>query len=481
MWWRFGPDWRTRQPILLRHLRAADADVIALQECWGTEETTQAHEFAAELGMHAGFVAPGLPPAPDPPETEDQAGVQVGIGVLSRWPLTSVRAVALPARHRTPAPVAAVAEVAHPAGPLHVVAACLGWELAYTDDRIAQAEAVVDLVTDPANDGPLPVVLCGDLNAAPDSPVLRPLHDALVDTWTAGGGHPAATTLRSDHPQAPMEATELIDQRIDHIFIRPGQPRLHVAVESVAVLGDPVDGTHPSDHQAVVSDLTWTAESNRSLSRQAIRQWCRSACSGATSPRALSSRIAGCNAWPSASLAGLYEVRLTLLIGQRRAMDLIASSRVPSGGPSSAANSLARPSLRLMTSRSMWTWTLSVRLASASSIASNRPSRLSSSGSVPVEMSGLLVVEACARRCCVLCREVAIGMSPAWPMWRPSTTSRLVDRAEAVGFSSAARVCGMLAAIAPPLDAPDCRRKKRPVRPTPQAVFLEATAPYVDR
>ena len=98
----------SRQPVLLRRLREADADVIALQECWGTSLTTQAHEFAAALGMHAGFAAPGLPPAPYPPESPDQADVEVGIGLVSRWPLTSIRAVDLPARHRTPAPVAAV-------------------------------------------------------------------------------------------------------------------------------------------------------------------------------------------------------------------------------------------------------------------------------------------------------------------------------------------------------------------------------------
>jgi endonuclease/exonuclease/phosphatase family metal-dependent hydrolase len=259
VWWRFGPAWRERQPVLLQHLRDAAPDIVALQECWGEDATSQAHEFASALGMHAAFVAPSLPPVPDPPESPDQAGVELGLGLLSRWPLT-VRAVAMPARHRAPAPVAAVALVEHPAGPLHVVAACLEWEPAYTNDRFAQAHAVVELATDPATHGPLPVIVCGDLNAAPDSPVLRPLRDAFVDTWLAGGGGPAAATLRSDHPQAPLEAAELINQRIDHIFVRPGQPGV-LSVESVGLVGAPVDGVHPSDHQAVVSDLVWTTES----------------------------------------------------------------------------------------------------------------------------------------------------------------------------------------------------------------------------
>ena len=57
----------------------------------------------------------------------------------------------------------------------------LEWEPADNDDRVAQARAVTALATDPRLDGPAPVLLAGDLNAAPRSPVLRPLHDVLVD------------------------------------------------------------------------------------------------------------------------------------------------------------------------------------------------------------------------------------------------------------------------------------------------------------
>jgi endonuclease/exonuclease/phosphatase family metal-dependent hydrolase len=258
VWWRFGPSWRERQHGLLRTLRAVNPDVIALQESWGTATTSQAQEFAGQLGMAAAFAAPSLPPPPDPVETSDQAGVDVGLGLLSRWPIARIRQVQMPARHRTPAPVAMIATLDHPGGPMHLVTACLEWEPAYNDDRIAQAQA---LATDPATDGPVPVIVCGDLNAAPDSPVLRPLRDALVDTWTAGGGDPAATTLRSDHPFAPVEADELLDQRIDHIFIRPGQPGLRITVESVALAGDAADGLDLSDHKAVVCDLSWTTKS----------------------------------------------------------------------------------------------------------------------------------------------------------------------------------------------------------------------------
>jgi endonuclease/exonuclease/phosphatase family metal-dependent hydrolase len=261
IWWRFGPRWQDRQHGLLDTLRRVDPDVVAMQEVWGTTGTTQAQEFADQLRLHAGFAAPSYPPAPDPPRTPEHEGVALGLGLLSRWPITSLREVELPARHRTHAPVAMIATLQHPAGRLPVIAACLEYEPAYNDDRIAQAQALVELATDPALDGPLPVIVAGDLNAAPDSPVLRPLHDALIDAWTAGGGDPTAVTIPSTHPSAPVEAEELIDQRIDHIFLRPGQAKLRVVVESPRLAGAAVDGLYPSDHRAVVCELHWSAAS----------------------------------------------------------------------------------------------------------------------------------------------------------------------------------------------------------------------------
>jgi endonuclease/exonuclease/phosphatase family metal-dependent hydrolase len=243
VWWRFGPRWQARQPGILRTLRTAGADVVALQEVWGTADTTQVHELAAQLGMHAGFAAPSYPPETDAPRADDAA---LGLGILSRWPIARLRPETMPARHRTFDPVVLVATLDHPAGPLHVVVACLEYEPAYNDDRIAQARAVADLATDPALDGPAPIIVAGDLNAAADSPVLRPLTDVLADAWTAGDGDPATST-------APPDAgPELRDRRIDHVLFRPGRSGQQVTVRNASR----ADG--PSDHRAIVCDLTWT-------------------------------------------------------------------------------------------------------------------------------------------------------------------------------------------------------------------------------
>jgi len=260
IWWRFGPRWDDRQPGLLETLRRLDPDVVALQEVWGSERTTQAHRLAEALGLHAVFAEPSYPPAPEPDAGADDESLTLGIALLSRWPVGEPRVVAMPSRHRAWDPVTFTATVAHPVGPLHVVCACLEYGIPYTDDRIAQARLLAELATDPELDGPCPVLVMGDLNAAPQSAVLRPLHDLLVDAWAAGGGDPDAVTLPSTHPSAPLGAgPELVDRRIDHVFFRAGAEDQQVVVDSVALAGDAVGGVFPSDHRAVVCDLRWRA------------------------------------------------------------------------------------------------------------------------------------------------------------------------------------------------------------------------------
>ncbi|MFC7548073.1 endonuclease/exonuclease/phosphatase family protein [Plantactinospora sp. GCM10030261] len=255
VWWRFGPRWRDRQPGIAAVLAGLRPDVVGLQESWATDRTSQAAELGGRLGLHAAFSGPSLPPVPVPPEHPEQAGVELGLGLLSRWPIDRVSEHRLPATHREP-PVAMVATLAHPDGPLHVVVSCVEWEPEYAADQLAQTEALAALATDPALDGPLPVLLLADLNAPPGVAQARPLFTSMIDTWVAGSGDPGAVTLSSTHPSAPVEARHLIDRRIDYVLARPGRPGTRVPVRQAFVAGDGlVDGVHPSDHYAVVADL----------------------------------------------------------------------------------------------------------------------------------------------------------------------------------------------------------------------------------
>lgn len=273
LWWRFGPRWRDRQPGIVETIRRFSPDVVALQEVWGTEQTTQAHAIAEEFGMHPIFAAPSYPAAPDGP-SDDFSGVELGVALVSRWPILTSEAIMLPARHRSWDPVTLYAQIDHPTGPLPVITSCLEHGIAYTDDRIAQANSVADLATDPRFDGACPVIVLGDLNAAANSAVLRSLCDVMTDAWTAGGGAEDAVTLPSTHPSAPLEAgPQLVDQRIDHIFFRAGDEDQQVIVEQVAIAGDAINGTFPSDHRAVIADFRWRNQAES-------RRQCRSQMSG---------------------------------------------------------------------------------------------------------------------------------------------------------------------------------------------------------
>lgn len=125
LWWRFGDAWRERGRGILSTLTALQPDVVGLQEVWGTMATTQAHQLAEQLGMHAAYAAPSLPPPPEPSGRPDQAGVEVGVAVLSRWPILTVHEHRLPSRHR-PEIVALAAVLDHPAAP------CTWWCPAWT-------------------------------------------------------------------------------------------------------------------------------------------------------------------------------------------------------------------------------------------------------------------------------------------------------------------------------------------------------------
>lgn len=254
VWWRFGDDWQGRQRRIIEQLHDLAPDVIALQEVWRAPGVTQADVIGRALGMDAVFAGPSLPPVPDPPETAEQGGVDLGVALLSRLPITEARRERLPSTHRAFEPVVLRATLEHPDGPLHVFTTATEWEPRFADDHLAQTRRLAELVTNPDLDGPLPVLLAADLNARPDSPELRPLFDVMLDTWGLAGADPHVRTLRSENPLAPSNAPKQIDERIDYVLARPtgaSAPR----VDRSFVAGQPSEGIPASDHDAVVADI----------------------------------------------------------------------------------------------------------------------------------------------------------------------------------------------------------------------------------
>jgi endonuclease/exonuclease/phosphatase family metal-dependent hydrolase len=258
LWWRFGGAWQERETGIVATLERVRPDVVGLVETWAGDGVTQAQRLADRLGMAGAAFAPtSLPPVPDPPEDPTQAGIDMGVGLLSTWPILATEIHDLPQSHRPgPSPTALLATLDHPHGPLRVIVACTEWEPAYAADQLAQSRALAALATAPRLDGDLPVLLVGDLNAAVGQAELAPLLEVMVDTWAAGGGDPGAVTLSSAVPEAPLEATKQIDRRIDHVLARAGRAGGTLTVRRAFLAGDqPIEGRYPSDHFAVVADL----------------------------------------------------------------------------------------------------------------------------------------------------------------------------------------------------------------------------------
>lgn len=155
-----------------------------------------------------------------------------GVGVLSRWPIESVRVVELPVS-RSPPRLAVVATVRTPTGPLPVIATHFMTEKP-GDVRDRQAERVVDLAADHER-----AVVLGDFNVEPDptEPAYRTLEEAFTDAWTA-----------ADRRKGGPDTWSAADprKRIDYVWLR-GEWTVHEA----AVLGSP----RASDHLAILAEI----------------------------------------------------------------------------------------------------------------------------------------------------------------------------------------------------------------------------------
>jgi endonuclease/exonuclease/phosphatase family metal-dependent hydrolase len=248
-WWRFGGNWREREPGILQVVRRVEADVLGIQECWGDARRTQASVIADQLSAHSAFVRVGLPPAPDPVEYPDQAEVAMGLGLVSRWPIVAVREAPLPSEGRLLR--ALVATIEHPLGELRVVVGATSWEPERADETAAQVAELQRLVVEGAAERMLPSLLLADLNYDRDQPPLAGL--TLRDGWEGADPESDSRTLSSENRFAPPEAVDQYDRRIDHVAYEPGRAKVR-AINARVIRDDP-GGLPPSDHYPVVVDL----------------------------------------------------------------------------------------------------------------------------------------------------------------------------------------------------------------------------------
>ena len=262
LWWRHGP-WEQRQQAIAATLAEVQPDLCGFQEVWGGPGEggpgeNLAIDLAGRLGMHWCWAEAG--------KVRDAGGgteLYIGNAILSRWPITSQAAGALPVSASDEARVAVHARIDTPGGALPMFTTHLTWGLGRSALRTAQVRALARFVDEHSSGCAYPPVITGDLNAEPGSDELRLLGGlladpavpglVLLDSWRyADPGDPGFTwDLRNGYQGDSV----IPSSRIDYILV--GLPwRGRGRVESVHLAGNaPVAGVWPSDHFAVVADL----------------------------------------------------------------------------------------------------------------------------------------------------------------------------------------------------------------------------------
>jgi endonuclease/exonuclease/phosphatase family metal-dependent hydrolase len=255
LWWHFGTEPDARLHAIESTLRRLDADVVCLQEVYSDRTgVDDARHLAARLGHQV------LRTADDPHSESD-----LGNALLSRWPITKRGEQPLPdVRGQVGQRRALWGLLSAPFGDLPVICTHLSYRFDESDVRQAQVRAVAELAAGLRSD-PLaapPVVLCGDLNAVPDSDEVRlltgrstPAVAGLVfnDCWPQVRDDPGHTWVRRNPHLADSVWPE---RRLDYVLVSWPRPAPLGNPAQAFLIGDgPTDGVWPSDHLGVVVDL----------------------------------------------------------------------------------------------------------------------------------------------------------------------------------------------------------------------------------
>ena len=228
--WHNQGDWAARLPLLVEAIRAADPDVIALQEVLEDAAVglpNQARTIADALGGYAmHFVSTDPEGAPR----------RYGNAILSRLPVLAHDSRKLEPLddYRT----AIRARISQDGRPVDVVNTHLAWK---PEQAPVRAQQIADLMAWLPRDG-TPLVVMGDFNAVQEDAGLNALTGPRFFSALPRGA--AETTLNPARGHARRV--------IDHIFAEaaPFQP------VSAAVIGDaPTGGEYPSDHFGVAATL----------------------------------------------------------------------------------------------------------------------------------------------------------------------------------------------------------------------------------
>jgi endonuclease/exonuclease/phosphatase family metal-dependent hydrolase len=218
-----------RYPLILETLRAANADIVALQELPPRQEVTR--RLAASLGYADWAEVVFVRPEDDWMEA---------LAVLSRFPVLEQEGIDL----RPGVPNCLRARIEAPGGELDVFNAHLNHRdpgLRGTEMRMVLAEV---------SNSPLPLVLCGDLNSGPEEFVALDGFASLQTAHALVHGALAASTYPT-----PYRRESRRSGHFDYILVRPDR----LTATEARLIGDSPakddEGMWPSDHYGVFARL----------------------------------------------------------------------------------------------------------------------------------------------------------------------------------------------------------------------------------
>ena len=264
------PGWDERRHEIVAWLERLQPDVVCLQEIWESDKDPNTARWLADAmpaaGWHVEFGGHAFAPEvwPDP-------ALKFGRAVLSRWPIDDQVAHLLPIADGGDPMVRGV-----PWGLLHVRTAGLDVFSVHLTappqagrHRLLQVLAIDEIVRSAAAEAAMPIVLCGDFNAEPDSDEIRFLCGLTVldgrttfyqEAFRVAGEGPGHTQdWRTNKIAAAMNIHR---KRIDYVFVGDGFQREGSAgrvVSAAVAFDEPLTGVLASDHAGLVVDVVWPA------------------------------------------------------------------------------------------------------------------------------------------------------------------------------------------------------------------------------
>jgi endonuclease/exonuclease/phosphatase family metal-dependent hydrolase len=210
-----GTDGKLDLSRIAEVIKAADPDLVALQEVDSRTQRTGQVDQTAELGrltkLHAVFG-----------KAIDYSGGQYGAAILSRWPFVQTEASVLPASPGHEIRPALGVRLKPPGWRAGLTFVSIHLDHQSERERLAQAGHLLELLA-PSNKRP--TILAGDFNALPQSAVMR----LFAKEWTNTTAHRPLFTIPSGRP----------DRQIDYVLCRPA--RLWRVLETRVIQSDASD------------------------------------------------------------------------------------------------------------------------------------------------------------------------------------------------------------------------------------------------